>query len=88
MKLANVIGSVTATTKDAQLVGHKLLVCDVVDSKGTVIEPGLVAVDSVGAGAGDQVLLVTGSAARMAAATSTLPIDAAIVAIIDSVDIR
>ena len=88
MKLANVIGTVTATTKDAQLVGQTLLVCDVVDSKGTVIEPGLVAADSVGAGAGDQVLLVTGSAARMTGATSTVPIDASIIAIIDSVHIR
>ncbi len=87
MKLARVTGSVTATAKDAQLVGQKLLVCDVVDVKGKVSEPALVAADTVGAGSGDLVLLVAGSAARLPAAVSGMPVDLAVIAIIDSVNV-
>jgi len=88
MKLARVTGSVTATAKDAQLVGQKLLVCDIVDAAGKVAKPAIVAADTVGAGSGDLVLLVTGSAARLPAGTSGMPVDAAVIAIVDSVDIK
>ena len=87
MKIARITGTVTATAKDATLVGHKLLVCDVVDGKGKVIDPANVAVDTVGAGAGDQVLISTGSAARLPNQTTGAPVDAVIVAIIDTVDL-
>lgn len=87
MKIARVTGTVTATAKDASLVGHKLLVCDVVDGKGKVVEPANVAVDAVGAGVGDQVLISTGSAARLPTQLSGAPVDAVIVAIIDTVDL-
>ncbi len=87
MKIARITGTVTATAKNASLVGHKLLVCDVVDGKGKVIDPGCVAVDTVGAGAGDQVLISIGSAARLPTETTGAPVDAVIVAIIDSVDL-
>ena len=87
MKLARVTGTVTATAKDAQLAGCKLLVCDVVDGKGQVLEPALVAVDTVGAGVGESVLVVCGSAARLPAGSSGLPIDATITAIVDHVEI-
>lgn len=87
MKLAKVTGTVTATAKDAQLTGHKLLVCDIIDSKGKVLESTLVAVDTVGAGPGDTVLLVFGSAARMPAATTSIPVDAVISAIVDHINI-
>ena len=63
--------------------GHKLLVCDVIDGAGKVVEPAVVAVDTVGAGVGETVLLVFGSAARLPAATSGIPIDAAVTAIVD-----
>lgn len=87
MKIARITGTVTATAKDAAFVGHKLLVCDVVDGKGKVIEPACVALDTVGAGTGDQVLITTGSAARLPIQNAGAPIDAAIIAIIDSVDL-
>ena len=85
MHLGKVTGTVTATAKDAKLVGAKLLVTDLVDSKGKVIDPARVSVDTCGAGVGDTVLLVSGSAARMAAGLSTAPIDLAIIAIVDRV---
>ena len=81
MKLARVTGSVHATVKDAALTGAKLLVCEVVAGGDQIV-----AADTVGAGAGDTVLIVTGSAARMPGATAGAPCDAAVVAIVDSVD--
>lgn len=85
MHLGTVTGTVTATAKDAKLVGSKLLVTDLVDGKGKVIAPARVAVDTCGAGVGDRVLVVGGSAARMAAGLSTSPVDLAIVAVVDTV---
>ncbi len=87
MHLGKVAGTVTATAKDAKLVGSKLLLTDLVDGKGKLIDPARVAVDTCGAGVGDTVLLVTGSAARMAAGLSTAPVDLAIVAVVDRVSI-
>lgn len=87
MKLARVIGSVTATAKDAQLVGLKLMVCDIVDGAGKVLEPANVAADTVGAGAGDLVVITTGSSARIPAETTGVPVDAVITAIVDRVDL-
>ena len=85
MKLARVTGTVTATTKDANMVGATLLVCDITDGGGKVTAPAQVAIDTVGAGVGDSVLLTTGSAARMAAGASGAPVDAAIIAVVDHV---
>lgn len=87
MKLGTVTGTVTATQKDAALVGGKLLVCDVTDGKGKVMHPALVAYDTVGAGVGDQVLITTGSAARLPNQTTGAPVDAAIIAVVDRVDL-
>ena len=87
MKLGRVTGTVTATAKDARLTGLTLLVCDIVDGKGKVLEPGQVAVDTVGAGSGDQVLIATGSAARLPVQTTGAPVDAVITAIVDRVEI-
>lgn len=87
MRLALVTGTVTATVKDPQLVGQKLLLVDVVDAKGKVIQPALVAVDTCGAGVKDHVLIASGSAARMPAAVAGRPIDNSIIAIIDHVDV-
>lgn len=87
MLLAKIIGKVTATSKDASLSGASLLVADVTDAKGKVTQAGLVAVDSVGAGVGDQVLITTGSAARLPAGKAGLPVDAVIIAIVDTVSL-
>jgi microcompartment protein CcmK/EutM len=72
MKVAVVTGTVTATAKDAALVGGKLLLTNIVDADDVVLETAVVAWDTVGAGAGDKVLLVQGSAARLAENASTL----------------
>ena len=79
MILGRVTGNVTATAKDASLVGGKLLLVDTGDGSE------IVALDSVGAGAGDEVLVTTGSAARMPQAGSGAPVDATIIAIIEHV---
>ncbi len=85
MHLGKVAGTVTATAKDARLVGLKLLVTDLIDSDGNLIDPARVAADTCGAGVGDTVLIATGSAARMAAGLSTAPVDLAIIAVVDRV---
>ena len=86
MRLARVTGTVTATVKQPAFTGSKLMLIDGVDSAGDVKTASLVAVDTVGAGRGDLVLIAQGSAARMAGQTSTSPVDAAIVAVVDRVD--
>lgn len=85
MLLGRVIGTVVATRKDPRLEGYKLLIVrlqtpDAKDEAGY-----LVAVDTVGAGAGERVLVVQGSSARMARDAQERPIDAAIVGIVDTV---
>lgn len=83
MQLAQVIGTVVATRKQDTLVGFKLLVLENLDPSKTR----LVAVDRLGAGVGDTVLYVTGGAARVDLQAQT-PVDAAIVGIVDNVDVR
>lgn len=85
MLLARVTGTVTATAKDAQMVGATLLVCEITDGAGKAMPAVLVAVDTVGAGVGDSVLITTGSAARMAAGSAGSPVDATIIAVVDQV---
>ncbi len=88
MRLGIVTGTVTATTKDAQLVGSKLLLTDIVDESGKVLSAATVAIDTVGAGVGDRVLVAEGSAARLASGSSALPVDASIIAVVDDVATR
>ena len=88
MLLAKIVGTVVATRKDARLVSNKLLVVRPVDPKGKAEGSYLVAVDTVDAGVGETVLIVSGSSARMAAGMKDTPVDAAIVGIIDSVDVQ
>ena len=84
MFLARVIGTVVATRKDERLEGRKLLVCRPVSPAGDPEGSYLVAVDTVGAGFHETVLIVSGSSARMAGGTQS-PVDAAIVGIVDTV---
>jgi microcompartment protein CcmK/EutM len=88
MLLAKVVGTVVATRKDARLVSHKLLVARPVDPRGKAEGAYLVAVDTVDAGVGETVLIVSGSSARMAAGMKDCPVDAAIVGIVDAVEIN
>ncbi len=87
MRIGRVTGTVTATAKDARLVGLTLLVADVIDGAGDVLEPALVAADTCGAGVGDTVLIASGSAARLPRDMSGVPTDAAVVAVVDRVDV-
>ena len=88
MLLAKIVGTVVATRKDPRLVSNKLMVARPVDHLGKAEGAYLVAVDTVDAGIGETVLIVSGSSARMAAGMKDCPVDAAIVGIIDTVDIH
>jgi microcompartment protein CcmK/EutM len=85
--LAKVAGTVVATRKDERLVSNKLLVVRPVDPSGKAEGNYLVAVDTVDAGVGDTVLVVSGSSARMASGLKDCPVDAAIVGVVDHVDV-
>ena len=93
MFLARVEGSVVATKKDATMSGRKLLLLrpQLVDEKDpTKLRPGMntiVAIDSVGAGIGELVMLCQGSSARLAPNLKDSPVDAVIIGIIDTVDV-
>lgn len=87
MLLARIVGTVVATRKDPRLVSNKLMLVRPVDPKGKADGGYLVAVDTVDAGVGETVLIVSGSSARMASGMKDCPIDAAIVGIIDTVDV-
>lgn len=85
MRLGKVVGQVVSTAKDPSLAGYTLLIVEpLLGAAGAEEEP-FVAVDLVGAGRGEVVLCVQGSAARVASDTATVATDAAAVAIADSV---
>lgn len=94
MFLAKVTGSVVATQKVASMIGQKMLTVDPlrVDEKdGGKLKPTgrtFVVVDPVGAGEGQVVLIVQGSSARFTPETKPLPVDAAIIGIVDSVQVQ
>jgi microcompartment protein CcmK/EutM len=87
MILARIVGTVVATRKDPRLVSSKLLVARPMDPQGNPEGNCLVAVDTVDAGVGELVLIVSGSSARMASGLKDCPVDAAIVGIVDHVEI-
>ena len=86
MLLAKIVGTVVATRKDPRLISSKLLVVRPVDPHGKIDGGYLVAIDTVDAGVGETVLVVSGSSARMAAGLKDCPVDAAIVGIVDAVE--
>lgn len=87
MKLAKVIGTVVATRKEESLVGCKLMIIRRVDGKSQYIDSEEVAVDFVGAGIGDIVLIAQGSSVRVDPKRKESIIDMAIIGIIDAIDI-
>jgi len=87
MLLAKIVGTVVATRKDPRLVSNKLLVARPIDPSGKADGNYLVAVDTVDAGVGETVLIVSGSSARMASGMKDCPVDAAIVGIIDAIEV-
>ena len=87
MILAKVVGTVVATRKDERLESSKLLVARPLDLAGKPDGNYLVAVDTVDAGVGETVLVVSGSSARMATGLKDCPVDAAIVGVIDQIEV-
>ncbi|MBQ1989203.1 MAG: EutN/CcmL family microcompartment protein [Clostridia bacterium] len=83
MIVGKVVGSVVSTRKNENLVGCKFMVVEPIAELGNPSEK-FVAVDNVGAGIGEMVLVATGSAARIGCSMQTAPVDAAIVGIIDN----
>jgi microcompartment protein CcmK/EutM len=85
--LGKVIGTVWSTKKDENLTGSKLLIVRQIDLELNEKNNFVVAVDSVGAGEGEVVLVATGSSARQTSITKNKPIDAVIMAIVDKLDV-
>ena len=81
MVIGKVVGSIIATRKNEKLIGQKLLIVRPLDNMEKKGE--FVAIDNVGAGIGETVLVATGSAARVGCELENAPVDAAIVGIVD-----
>ncbi len=81
MIIGKVIGTLVSTRKNTNLVGSKFMVVETLPVMGG--KNRLVAVDNVGAGVGETVLIATGSAARVGTGMENAPVDAAIVGIVD-----
>ena len=87
MNLAKVLGRVVSTQKEPSLEGLKLLMLGAAGPDGKLTGGIVVAVDAVGAGEGEYVLYASGSSARQTIVTDGKPVDAVIMAIVDSWDI-
>ncbi|ABD86735.1 microcompartment shell vertex protein GrpN [Rhodopseudomonas palustris] len=87
MYLGKVIGTVVSTSKSESLLGTKLLIVTRLSETLAVIGPVAIAVDTVGAGNGEIVIVTCGSAARRTAGKEQSVIDAAIVGIVDTVEV-
>ena len=87
MQLARVVGTVVATQKHRAFEGAKLLLVQPLTLDGHPRGTALLAVDSLGAGVHERVLVVAGSSARLAQGMKDVPVDAAIVGVIDTVDV-
>ncbi len=88
MIIGEVMGNVWATRKEEGLTGMKLMVVRHLDACTNEALDTLVAVDFIGAGIGDRVLVAMGSSARNVGAITDAPVDATIVGIIDEVEVR
>jgi microcompartment protein CcmK/EutM len=84
MQLAKVVGTVVASRKETSLEGLKLLLVRPVDEEGRETGGHLVAADAVGAGPEEYVLIAAGSSARQTSMTDKRPVDAVVMAIVDS----
>ncbi|MBO4429100.1 MAG: EutN/CcmL family microcompartment protein [Clostridia bacterium] len=82
MIVGKVIGSIVSTRKNENLVGNKFMVVEPLEGMGDKKNK-IVAIDNIGAGIGELVLVALGSAARIGCGMETSPVDAAIVGIVD-----
>jgi microcompartment protein CcmK/EutM len=86
MIIARILGTVVSTQKDERLKGSKLLLVRPLNLDGSDGSGYIVAVDTVGAGFHERVLVVAGSSARLAEGMKDRPVDAAIIGVVDTVD--
>jgi ethanolamine utilization protein EutN len=82
MIVGKVVGSVVSTRKKEELIGAKFMEVQIIEN-GEITDKYLIAIDSVGAGIGETVLVTTGSSARLALSNVNSPCDAVIVGIVD-----
>jgi ethanolamine utilization protein EutN len=89
VRLARVVGTTVATVKEPNLTGMKLLLCAPCTIEGAEEEVSerFVAVDTIGAGVGEVVLVAVGSSARATDRTKSAPTDATVIGIVDSVQL-
>ncbi len=87
MILGKVVGTVWSTKKDENLTGAKFLIVRQLDLQLKQKENFVIAVDSVGAGEGEIVMVATGSSARQTSLTNNKPIDAVVMGIVDKLDV-
>ena len=80
MLVGKVVGSIVSTRKTESLVGNKFMIVEPVSSMS---KDRLVAIDNIGAGIGEYVLVAVGSAARIGTGSENAPVDSAIVGIVD-----
>jgi ethanolamine utilization protein EutN len=88
MVLGQVVGNVVSTQKNEKLKSKKLLIVKAIDLDGNLMDPFVVAVDIVGVGIGEKVLVVNGSSARQTDETKDRSIDSTIVAKVDSIQVE
>ncbi|MGD9562619.1 MAG: EutN/CcmL family microcompartment protein [Pyrinomonadaceae bacterium] len=86
MIIGRILGTVVSTQKDERLCGKKLLIVKPVNLDGTDQNGYVVAVDTVGAGFHEKVIVVGGSSARMAEGNKDCPVDSAIIGVVDTID--
>ena len=82
MLICQVVGSIISTRKHDKLIGNKFLIVEPVDKMQTNTKQ-FIAIDNIGAGIGETVIVVQGSAARILCESDKTPVDAAIVGIVD-----
>jgi microcompartment protein CcmK/EutM len=87
MLVGRIVGTVVATQKEPRLEGLKFYLVKRVDIEGRQADGFVVAADAVGAGVGETVLYATGSAARQTPLTDARPVDAVVMAIVDTWDV-
>ncbi len=88
MIIGKITGTVVSTIKDEKLEGFKFYVVEELDAAMNLTGKSIIAVDIVGAGIDEIVLIVQGSSARQSSFTEAKPVDAAVIAIIDTIEVK
>ena len=88
MYLAKIVGTVVSTSKNEDLIGSKLLLIKKLNENLELLNGVEIAVDSVGAGVGETVMVVKGTSARNVFNKNSAPIDLAVVGIVDSIEVN